>query len=683
VAAEANKRPTAVKLERRDRIAIIQALSAGAVPPSGLRFLQVGLERELDTVAKNLAEAAEGMASVRFVAGPPESGKTFFLHLVRALALERGFVVAQADLSAARRLHARNGEARALYSELMKNLVAPPGPDTIALGTLIQRWVAGLEADVHGRGGGAADVEAAMAGALQPLLGLSGGFDFATVLGHYYEGCVTHNTELQGNALRWLRAEYTSAEEARADLGVRSIIDDDSLLNSLALFAAFLKITGCAGLLVNLDELGALVAHLRDPAARAANFAVIRQLMDMCLQGRVSGLMLLFAVDDAGLEDRQRGLKSDETLGKRLAPSRFANNGFLDLSSPVIRLRGVAREDYPRLLANVQEVFSEDGRVRLPAEGIERYLEACDEQYGPEYVQQPCETVRDFLGLLRVLENDRSADWSSLLEAARVESSRREEADALWRRRTDGFGWGAGAGSFGDLRGRRWSRRGVAAAIAVALLAAAIVLGVWAVVVTAMPALKGQLQVKYSEIRGGLRLPVTGDVVPLTVGSFFSVDVSLSEPAYAWVVGVDQAGVVSLLYGEAEQPAKTTRVQLPGGNELWPVTAPPGTKTIILLASRTAVKDTEELRRAVRALRPLPQAASADLLVLRRGEVTRERSRQAGVGGAAQRQESDVGFLTQLQNLFGGRFEVVQAVAFPIVAEPVESSPLLYDQSGS
>ena len=44
------------------------------------------------------------------------SGKTFFLNLIRLVALEKGMVVLSADMAPDRRLHATGGQARSLYA---------------------------------------------------------------------------------------------------------------------------------------------------------------------------------------------------------------------------------------------------------------------------------------------------------------------------------------------------------------------------------------------------------------------------------------------------------------------------------------------------------------------------------------------------------------------------------------
>ena len=75
------------------------------------------------------------------------------------------------------------------------------------------------------------------------------------MLSRYYEGFLKQNDELQQAALRWLRGEFSTKTEAREQLGVASIIDDDAIYDYLKLMAGFVRLAGFAGLLVKVDEL--------------------------------------------------------------------------------------------------------------------------------------------------------------------------------------------------------------------------------------------------------------------------------------------------------------------------------------------------------------------------------------------------------------------------------------------
>jgi hypothetical protein len=56
-----------------------------------------------------------------------------------------------------------------------------------------------------------------------------GGYDFATVLKAHWRGSGNSDEGLKVSALRWLRGEFSTKTEARQALGVRTIIDVDSV----------------------------------------------------------------------------------------------------------------------------------------------------------------------------------------------------------------------------------------------------------------------------------------------------------------------------------------------------------------------------------------------------------------------------------------------------------------------
>ena len=133
----------------RERDAILQSLRAGVVPRVGLRHLQVGRLDEVAAVLNDLERIEQGGASIRFIIGRYGAGKSFFLNLARAVALERKFVVAQADITLERRLHGSTGQARNLYAELMRNLTTRAKPDGGALAGVVERWVTELDHQVR------------------------------------------------------------------------------------------------------------------------------------------------------------------------------------------------------------------------------------------------------------------------------------------------------------------------------------------------------------------------------------------------------------------------------------------------------------------------------------------------------------------------------------------------------
>ena len=405
------------RISTRERSAILNSLAAGVVPSLGLHHVQVGRKAEVDAVLKDLERVENDAAFVRFVVGRYGSGKTFFLNLLRTVALERKFVVARADITMERRLYGTGGRARSLFSELMRNLATRSRPDGGALPNLVERWVSDIVHDVTSNGGTDDDVVTSLHAACKPLQELVSGHDFANVIEHYYRGYLAGEEEQQQAALRWLRAEYGTKTEARQDLGVRTIIDDRALYDYLKLTGAFVRIAGYAGLIVCLDELVVLSHRLNHKIARNHNYEAILRILNDCLQGSVQGLGFVFAATDDCLEDPRRGLFSYEALATRLAPSRFASNEMVDLSGPVLRLASLTAEDCYVLLHNIRRVHSkgDESRHVLPDVAIEAYLTACSRRMGAAYFMTPRDTVKDFVGLLNVLEQNPQADWRTLL----------------------------------------------------------------------------------------------------------------------------------------------------------------------------------------------------------------------------------------------------------------------------
>ena len=106
----------------RERSAIIQSLRAGVTPRIGLEYIQVGRVNEVKALIKDLDNIADKGSAFRIVIGDFGAGKSFFLQLIRYIALEKGLVVVNADLSPDRRLFASTGQSRNLYKELARNL---------------------------------------------------------------------------------------------------------------------------------------------------------------------------------------------------------------------------------------------------------------------------------------------------------------------------------------------------------------------------------------------------------------------------------------------------------------------------------------------------------------------------------------------------------------------------------
>jgi len=407
------------KIRARDRDAVLQALRAGVVPRMGLEHIQVARENELRELLREIDGIADGGSGFRLVIGEYGSGKTFFLNLVRAMALSRQLVTARADLSADRRLHSTSGQARALYSELMSTLATKTIPDGGGLPGIVERFVMSADAEAKRR---SVDPEDVIKERLADLSEMVGGFDFASVIAAYWRAHCDGDAELSASALRWLRGEYSTRTEAREALGVRTVVTDQTIYDHLKLMGRFCRQAGYAGLLVCLDEMVSIYM-LQNAQGRNGSYEQILRVLNDCIQGTAMGLGFLLAGTPEFLQDPRRGLNSHEALRSRLAENAFAVNGLVDLSGPVIRLQNLTPEDVFVLLQKIRNVYAsgDPEKYLLPDEALKAFMEHCSKHVGEAYFRTPRSTVKAFVDLLAIIDQNREADWHELIGGTEVD----------------------------------------------------------------------------------------------------------------------------------------------------------------------------------------------------------------------------------------------------------------------
>ncbi len=411
------------KIKQRERVAIIQSLSAGVVPKVGLEHIQVGRKDEINAIISDLGIITNNGSTIRFIVGRYGSGKSFFLNLCRLVALQKKFVVTQADITLEKRLYSNDGQARALYTELIHNFATRSKPEGGALSAIIQQWISDIDYRLRQEGKSNEEIIAQMHKELLPLQDLVSGFDFAVVLGKYFEGFTSGNDILMNSAIRWLSGEYTTKTEARQDLGVRTIVSDENVYNYLKLWAKFVRLAGYSGFLVNLDEMGVLSHRLNNAQSRNNNYEKILTIVNDCLQGNVQDIGFIFAGVDEFMYDRRRGLASYEALERRLIRDTFKVEGLKDFSGPVIRLDNLSIEDTVVLLHNIRNVFaySDPEKYLMPDEGITGYLNHCAKTLGADFYLTPGDVVKGYVHLLSVLEQNPGTSWEAVIKNTTIE----------------------------------------------------------------------------------------------------------------------------------------------------------------------------------------------------------------------------------------------------------------------
>lgn len=405
----------------REKSAIIQSLRAGVTPRIGLEYIQVGRVNEVKALIEDLDNIEQGGSAFRIIIGDFGAGKSFFLQLIRYIALEKGMVVINADMSPDRRLFASNGQARNLYKELARNLATRAHPEGNAMIPLVEKFITEQRrvADAEGK-----DVERVIKDKLNSLSELVDGYDFAQVIATYWKAYNEGNEDLKNNVIRYLRGEYTSRADARRDLGVRAIVEDNNVYDHIKLLARFVTQAGYKGLLVNLDEVVNLY-KLPSQRARSSNYEQVLRILNDCLQGSAESLGFLLGGTPEFLMDQRKGLYSYEALHSRLAENTFAQiANVVDYHSPILMLQNLSPEEIYVLLCNIRNVFAGGNKDKyiLPDEALKAFLEHCSKNIGDAYFRTPRNTIKAFVDLLSIVEQNPDLSWQSLIGNIKIDS---------------------------------------------------------------------------------------------------------------------------------------------------------------------------------------------------------------------------------------------------------------------
>ncbi|WP_017654740.1 ATP-binding protein [Fortiea contorta] len=418
---------TKLKISKKISTALINSLSAGVVPRLGVEHIAVGREKELASLLKNLDDIAEGVAAFRFIIGNYGSGKSFMLQLIRNRAMEQGFVVADADLSSERRLAGSNNEGLATYRELMSRLATKTRPDGGALVSILEGWINKIQQEVVKDTGkrpqddGFDDlVETKIREVVQYIEDLVHGFDFGSVIVAYWRGYRTDDDNLKNAAMRWLRGEFNTKTEARAALGVRVIIDDDSWYDYIKILAKFVAEIGYKGLLILVDE-SVHLYQISTTVTREKNYNRLLAIFNDTMQCKAEYLGVIVGGTTKFLEDPNRGLFADQAWRRRTKESRFAAQaGVQEYLGPVMRLNPLTQAEIFTLLQRLTEIHALNFAYEqvLKNSQLQDFVKEIVNRLGAEALLTPGEIVRDFISVLNILQQNPEIAFTELIHGA-------------------------------------------------------------------------------------------------------------------------------------------------------------------------------------------------------------------------------------------------------------------------
>ena len=398
----------APRVPKRVAAVILNSLKGGVVPRIGLPYITVGREVEIRALLTDLSLIADGGASFRFLVGRYGAGKSFLLQTIRTHAMGEGFVVADADLSPERRLQGGQGQGLATYRELIRNISTKTRPEGGALNLILDRWVASC-ADCD---------ESAVNAQLAPLEEMVHGFDFARMLRRYRAAVPEGDEEAMSRVTKWIRGEYRTKSEARAELGSSTIISDDDWYDYVKLIARFLVCSGYKGMLVLIDELVNLY-KIPNAITRQYNYEKILTMYNDTLQGKAQYLGMIMGGTPTSIEDRRRGVFSYEALRSRLAQGRFAREDLKDMLAPIIRLQPLTYEELLVLIEKLMQIHAGyfGWTPTLTENDLVDFLKIEFGRVGADTHLTPREVIRDFIELLDILCQNPDANVAELLQS--------------------------------------------------------------------------------------------------------------------------------------------------------------------------------------------------------------------------------------------------------------------------
>lgn len=426
-----------MKIPKRIASAVINSLKGGVVPRTGLPYIAVGRETEINALLHDVDIISDGGASFRFIMGKYGSGKSFLLQTIRNYVMDKNFVVADADLSPERRLQGTKGQGLATYKELIRNMSTKTKPEGGALTLILDRWISSVQSRT------AAEceldptdpefvkkVEKNIYEVINSLNEMVHGFDFSKLLTIYYRSYVNGDDESKAKVVKWFRGEYVNKTEARSELGVNIIITDDDWYEYIKLFAFFLKQAGYNGMLILIDEL-VNIYKIPHSITRQYNYEKILTMYNDTLQGKAKYLGIIMCGTPQCIEDTRRGIYSYEALRSRLSEGHFGRDDMKDMLAPVIKLVPLTYEEMLILIEKLADIHSQlfDYEQTITEEDMVNFIKIEYGRIGANKNITPREVIRDFIELMNIVYQNPTVNMTELLNSESFEYAKTELED--------------------------------------------------------------------------------------------------------------------------------------------------------------------------------------------------------------------------------------------------------------
>ncbi|MCQ2078626.1 MAG: ATP-binding protein [archaeon] len=415
---------------KRTLTTLMNAMSSGVVPRRGLEYIAVGRKKETQTFVGDLEDTAEGGGAFRFISGRFGNGKSFMTQMIRNYAMDKGFVVMDADLAINRRLTGSKGEGLNTYRELVKNTAYRTRPEGGAVEPILQDWAETLSEEIGGREKVTREIIGSRVRAqTASMSSMQFCHDFVKVISDYVYDYLTDVED--SPALRWLKGEYELKSNVRKEIGINTLIDDSDWYEVIKLWAETFVRLGYKGLVVFLDE-AVVLYKLQSKVSRTNNYERLLTMFNDIMQGKSSHLSMYICGTPEFIQDPNRGLYSYEALKSRLVSGRY-ENGYDNYLGPVINLRPLSNEEVFVLLRTIKGLHEQryDYTSEIDDRKLEIYLKTVLSNNISSSMVTPREITRDLISLLDTLHQNPDARFEELVEGRSVDADHNPDGDVI------------------------------------------------------------------------------------------------------------------------------------------------------------------------------------------------------------------------------------------------------------
>jgi len=406
---------------KRTLVTMINALSSGVVPRRGLEYIAVGRKKETETFVNDLEDTDQGGGAFRFISGRFGNGKSFMTQMIRNYAMDRGFVVMDADLAINRRLTGSKKEGLNTYKELVKNMAYKARPDGGAMEPILQGWILDTKERLQKENGSEPsreDIEKAMRAQMSDLSSLQNYQDFMRVVISYMNDFLDGKDDI--TAVRWFKGELDIKRDSRKELGTNLLIDDGNWYDMTKIWTGIVRRIGYKGMIVFIDE-GVVLYKLQNKVSRSNNYERLLTMFNDIMQGKTQHLSVYVCGTPEFIEDPNRGLYSYEALRSRLVAGRY-ENGFDNYLGPIINLKPLTNEEIFVLLKTIKNLHEQryEYDSGITDEMLERYLRTVMSSVVSSTMITPREITRDLISLLDTMHQNRELSFLDLIEGRAI-----------------------------------------------------------------------------------------------------------------------------------------------------------------------------------------------------------------------------------------------------------------------